>query len=213
MANLKPCVLMLDTEVESRGDLATAIVEAGFEVRRESSSGGGIAQVLEVDPDVILMSEEMPPLDGVVMLSLLRRMTMAPIIVVGSKGESVAVEALLQGADMYVAEPVRQRELVARVRALVRRHRAGEKNDFLRRGRRRAGGGALSDLARLWSLFTVRRLSVSWMQVLFVIVVGLAVLSTIVLVVQDARIGDLEERVTTFETVRIEVVAPAEDSG
>ena len=213
MANLKPCVLMLDTEVDSWGDLATAILEAGFEVRRESSSGRGIAQVLEIDPDVILMSEEMPPLDGVVMLSLLRRMTMAPIIVVGSKGESVAVEALLQGADMYVAEPVRKRELVARVRALVRRHRAGEKNDFLRGGRPGVGGGALSDLARLWSLFTVRRPSVSWMQVLFVMVVGLAVLLTIVSVVQDARIGDLEERVTTFETVRIEVVAPAEDSG
>ncbi len=213
MANLKPCVLMLDTEVESRGDLATAIVEAGFEVRRESSSGGGVAQVLDVDPDVILMSQEMPPLDGVVMLSLLRRMTTAPIIVVGSKDDSVAVEALLQGADMYVAEPVRQRELVARVRALVRRHRAGEKDDFLRGGRRKAEGGALRDLARLWSLFTVRRPSVSWMQVLFVMVVGLAVLLSIVSVVQDARIGDLEERLATFETVRIEVVAPAEDSG
>ena len=213
MANFKPCVLMLDREVESRGDLATAIVEAGFEVRRESSSGGGVAQVLEADPDVILMSEEMPPLDGVAMLSLLRRMTMAPIIVVGSKGDSVEVEALLQGADMYVAEPVRQRELVARVRALVRRHRAGEKDDFLRGGRRQAEGGALGDSARLWSLFAVRRPSVSWMQVLLVIVVGLAVLLTIVSVVQDARIGDLEERVTTFETVRIEVVAPTEDSG
>ena len=213
MANLKPCVLMLDTEVESRGDLATAILKAGFEVRRESSSGGGIAQVLEVDPDVILMSEEMPPLDGVVMLSLLRRMTIAPIIVVGSKDESVAVEALLQGADMYVAEPVRQRELVARVRALVRRYRAGEDNDFLGGGRRKAGGGTLRDLARLWSLFTVRRPSVSWIQVLFVVVVGLAVLLTIVSVVQGARIADLEERLTTFETVRIEVVAPAEDSG
>ena len=204
---------MLDPEVESRGDLATAIVEAGFEVRRESSSGGGIAQVLEVDPDVILLSQDMPPLDGVVMLSLLRRMTMAPIIVVGSRGESVAVEALLQGADMYVAEPVRQRELVARVRALVRRYRAGETNDFLRGDHRKAGGGAPSYLARLWSLFTVRRPAVSWMQVLFVLVVGIAVLLTIVSVVQDARIGDLEERVTTFETVRIEVVAPTEDSG
>ena len=213
MANFKPRVLMLDTEVESRSDLATAIVEAGFEVRRESSSGGGVAQVLDVDPDVILMSQEMPPLDGVVMLSLLRRMTTAPIVVVGSKDDSVAVEALLQGADMYVAEPVRQREMVARVRALVRRHRAGEKNDFLRGGRRKAGDGALRDLARLWSLFTVLRPSVSWMHVLLVTVVGLAVLLTIVSVVQDARIGELEERVTTFETVRIEVVAPAEDSG
>ncbi len=213
MANFKPCVLMLDTEVESRSDLAAAIVEAGFEVRRESSSGGGIAQVLEVDPDVILLSEDMPPLDGVVMLSLLRRMTMAPIIVVGSKGASVAVEAVLQGADMYVAEPVRQRELVARVRALVRRHRAGERNDLLREGRRREGGGALRDLARLWSPWTWWLPPISWMQVLFVLVVGIAVLLAIVSVGQDARIGDLEERVTTFETVRIEVVAPTEDSG
>ena len=51
------------------------------------------------------------------------------------------------------------------------------------------------------------------MQVLFVTVVGLAVLLIMVSVVQDARLGELEERVTTFETVRIEVVAPAEDSG
>jgi hypothetical protein len=48
------------------------------------------------------------------------------------------------------------------------------------------------------------------MRVLFVMVVGLAVLLTIVSVVQDARIGDLEERVTTFET---EGVAPAEEPG
>ncbi len=44
-------------------------------------------------------------------------------------------------------------------------------------------------------------------------VVGIAVVLTIVSGVTDARIGDLEERVTTFETVRIEVVAPTEDSG
>ena len=192
MEKFKPCVLMLDPEVESRGDLATAIVEAGFEVRRESSSGGGIAQVLEVDPDVILLSQDMPPLDGVVMLSLLRRMTMAPIIVVGSRGESVAVEALLQGADMYMAEPVRQRELVARVRALIRRYRAGETNDVLRGDRRKAAGGVPLDWASLWSLFTVRQPPISWMQVLFVLVVGIAVVLTIVSVVQDARIGDLE---------------------
>ncbi len=213
MEDFKPCVLMLDTKVELRGDLATAIVEAGFEVRRESSSSGGVAQVLEVDPDLILMNQKMPPLDGVPMLSLLRRMTMAPIIVVGSRGESVAVEALLQGADMYMAEPVRQRELVARVRALIRRYRAGETNDVLRGDRRKAGGGVPLDWARLWSLFTVRQPPISWMQVLFVLVVGIAVVLTIVSVVQDARIGDLEERVTTFETVRIEVVAPTEDSG
>ncbi len=213
MADFKPCVLMLETEIESRGDLATAVVDAGFEVRRESSSGGGVAQLLEVDPDVILMSQDMPPLAGVPMLSLLRRMTTAPIIVVGSRGESVAVEALLQGADMYVAEPVRQRELVARVRALIRRHRAGEKSDLSRGGRPKAGGGALRHWARLWSLFTVRRPSVLWMRLLLVMVVGLAVVLAIVSVVQDARIGDLEERVTTFETVRIEVVAPTEDSG
>ncbi len=63
------------------------------------------------------------------------------------------------------------------------------------------------------TIFTVWQPSVSWVQVLFAMVVGLAVFLTIVSVVQDARIGDLEERVTTFETVRIEVVAPTEDSG
>ena len=63
------------------------------------------------------------------------------------------------------------------------------------------------------TIFTVRQPPGSWMQVLFVMVLGLAVLLTIVWVVQDARIDDLEERVTTFESVRIEVVAPVDDSG
>ncbi len=60
------------------------------------------------------------------------------------------------------------------------------------------------------TIFTARQPSVSRIQVLFVMVLGLAVLLTIVAVVQDARIGDLEERVTTFET---EGVTQAEDSG
>ena len=60
------------------------------------------------------------------------------------------------------------------------------------------------------TIFTARQPSVSWIQVLFVMVLGLAVMLTMVWVVQDARIGDLEERVKTFET---EGVAPAEDSG
>jgi len=60
------------------------------------------------------------------------------------------------------------------------------------------------------TIFTARQPSVSRIQVLFVMVLGIAVLLTIVSVVQDARIDDLEERVTTFET---EGVAPVEDSG
>ena len=60
------------------------------------------------------------------------------------------------------------------------------------------------------TIFTARQPSVSRIQVLFVMVLGIAVLLTIVSVVQDARIDDLEERLTTFET---EGVAQALDSG
>jgi two-component system alkaline phosphatase synthesis response regulator PhoP len=55
------------------------------------------------------------------LLPLLRRLTESPIIVLGSGGEMAMVRALFQGADFYLTRPVNVRELIARIRALLRR--------------------------------------------------------------------------------------------
>ena len=77
-------------------------------------------------PRIVIVSEEMSPIDEVELLPVLRRLTDSPIITVGSGGEMAMVQALLQGADVYLTRPVNIRELMARIRALLRRYGAAK---------------------------------------------------------------------------------------
>ena len=81
----------------------------------ESESSEGVAKVMRCNPSLVVMSEDMHSIDGVELLRLLRRLTASPIIVVGSGGETAVVEALLQGADMYISRPINYRELLSRI--------------------------------------------------------------------------------------------------
>jgi len=121
MADSRPYIMIIETDRAHCSTLAQPFDEAGFEVREETRSGQGVAGVMERDPGIVLMAAEMPPLDGVELLPLLCRLTKAPIIVMGEGGDSSVVDALLQGADVYMTRPLKHRELLARVRALMRR--------------------------------------------------------------------------------------------
>ena len=116
--------LILENNSDLSGELARLFDDAGFEVREEGHSGHGVIRVLEREPAVILMAEEMPSMDGVEVLPLIRRLTSAPIIVMSQGGDVPVANALLQGADMCMSRPLNFRELLTRVRALVRRSEA-----------------------------------------------------------------------------------------
>ena len=115
--------LIIDID-ENRRSVAWALQEAGFQVTEVLESGEGVKNVLDAGPHVIIVGEEMPPLDGVDLLPVLRRLTEAPIVVLGAGGEMAMVQALLQGADVYLTRPVHTREFMARIRALLRRYGA-----------------------------------------------------------------------------------------
>lgn len=119
-----PYVLLLETEHGLCLSMAELLHQEGLDLKEETDSGQGVARVMEQQPGAILMAEEMAPLDGVELLPLLRRLTKAPIIVLGNGGETAVVSALLQGADMYMKRPLNNRELLSRVRALFRRSSA-----------------------------------------------------------------------------------------
>ena len=128
MADSRPYILIMETDRTQCSTLAKPLDEAGFEVREETRSGQGVAGVMNRDPLVILMAEAMPLLDGVELLPLLCRLTKAPIIVMGEGGDSSVVDSLLQGADVYMTKPLKDRELLARVRALMRRSESDTKD-------------------------------------------------------------------------------------
>jgi len=121
-------VLIIDPEELERRRLHHAFAVAGLEVIEAGSAIEGLFETLERDPNLILLAEEVPPLEAGDLLLVLRRITTSPVIVIGSGGEPDEVVTLDLGADFYLRRPFSGRELIARARALLRRHRASARN-------------------------------------------------------------------------------------
>ena len=119
-----PYVLVMEVDRAFLESITQLLLEHGFDVKQAMESGEALSAVMEREPRVILLAEEMPSMDGMELLPLLRRVTRAPIVVLGSGGEAAVVKALLQGADIYLTRPVNHPELISRVRAFFRRSEA-----------------------------------------------------------------------------------------
>ena len=115
-----------------RGSIVNDLVGSNFEVTYESDGGQGVAHIIDMNPEVIVLSEDTPVVGGLEYLPLIRRVTSAPIVIVGDGDDIRVVSALVNGADMYVRKPVNSKELVSRVRALSRR--IGTESEFTRLG-------------------------------------------------------------------------------
>ena len=113
-------VLVIDSD-EGRRSLVTALQGAGFRVVEEVESGNGLRRAVEEVPGAIIMDEDMPPIDGIELLPVLRSFTDSLIVVKGSGGGLAAAQALLQGADLYLPRGVSVKEVLVRVHALLRR--------------------------------------------------------------------------------------------
>jgi DNA-binding response OmpR family regulator len=118
-----PRVVVIDANEAERQRIAAAIASAGIETLEASGSVEGLLQVLDSGPDLILLAEEMPPLEAADLLAILRRVSNAAIIVIGEDGDPEEVAALESGADSYVRRRASQRLLMARVNAVLRLHR------------------------------------------------------------------------------------------
>ena len=113
------------TDPQLKRTLIDSLSQEDIEVMHEANGGHRVANILDMNPEVIVISEDSPVLGGLEHLALVRRVTSAPIIFVGKEEEIQVISALVNGADMYVRTPVNRRELASRVRALGRR--AGSK--------------------------------------------------------------------------------------
>lgn len=117
-------VLVIDPDEVGRLRLARPLRDAKFEVIEATGAIEGLFETLERNPDLILLAEEVPPLEAGDLLPLLRRLTAAPIMVFGSGGDPEEIAALDLGADFYERRPPSAQALIARARALLRRYRA-----------------------------------------------------------------------------------------
>ena len=116
-------VLVIDQDEPERHWVVSALRQAGMVVVEASSSVEGLVNVLEEAPQVIVLAEEMPPLEAEDLVRVVRRLTDAPVIILGSGGEPREVSALERGADAYLRRPPTPATLLAWARALLRRYR------------------------------------------------------------------------------------------
>ena len=112
--------------VEDEGSIAQPLSEAlqleGFDAVVASSAGEGLRRVKDDHPDLVLLDVMLPDGDGREVLLELRRTSSLPVMMLTARGQQVdKVVGLDLGADDYVVKPFETRELVARMRAVLRR--------------------------------------------------------------------------------------------
>ncbi len=126
MSQTEGTILVVDDERSIRVSLRTILGSIGFEVLEAARGEEAVALGRMTHIDTVLLDINMPGLDGVDVCRALRKESPTlPIIMLTVQGsEDKKVEALDAGADDYITKPFQLRELIARVRAAVRRYRS-----------------------------------------------------------------------------------------
>lgn len=115
-------VLVVEDDPAIRRSIVMQLRGEGYEVVEAVDGRDGIARAKKDRPDLILTDLAMPEMDGFSLISTIRKTSMTPIIVLSVRGgESDRVRALDVGADDFVSKPFSVGELLARVRAQLRR--------------------------------------------------------------------------------------------
>jgi two-component system KDP operon response regulator KdpE len=118
----KPRILVVDDEPQLTRVLRTGLTSRGYDVRAAADGLAGFETFTDWHPDLVITDLAMPVMDGLELCRRVRAISQVPIIVLSAKGEEkTKVEALDLGADDYITKPFGIDELLARVRASLRR--------------------------------------------------------------------------------------------
>ncbi len=119
-------VLVVEDEASFVEALTIGLRREGFEVVVAVDGAEALDMFDGVQPDLVLLDVMLPKISGIDVCRQLRKRTQVPIIMVTAKGAEIdTVVGLEVGADDYVTKPYRLRELVARMRAVLRRSDTG----------------------------------------------------------------------------------------
>lgn len=120
-------ILITDDDADLVEGLRWYLEAEGFEVATASNGKAALEAFHAGKPDVVILDIMMPEMDGVQVCETIRKESDAFILMLSAKdGEIDKVRALDKGADDYVTKPFHATELVARIKALLRRSRSGE---------------------------------------------------------------------------------------
>lgn len=126
MANPDPVVLIVEDDPPIRRFLRTSLSAHGFRVHEAENGRRGIAEAGACKPDIAILDLGLPDMDGVDVVKAIRIWSELPILVLSARGaEQDKIDALDAGADDYLTKPFGMGELLARIRAALRRAARG----------------------------------------------------------------------------------------
>lgn len=115
-------ILLVDDEPLITDSLSYSLQREGFEVRSVTDGAGALEAIEDFDPDLIVLDLMLPDISGLEVCRRLRSHSSTPVIMLTARGEEIdRVLGLEVGADDYLAKPFSFRELLARIRATLRR--------------------------------------------------------------------------------------------
>ena len=115
-------ILLVCPELPMTDDLTFFLQHSGFQVVSAIEDHQAMVEMGRSEPDLILMRQNSHSLNGDELCARIRSQSTAPIIIIGrDQHQTAGVEFLEMGADAYLATPLNARELLARIRALLRR--------------------------------------------------------------------------------------------
>ncbi len=115
-------LLMIDDDEKLVGLMREYLETQGFEVAAVHDGTEGVAAALETRPELVILDLMLPGIDGLEVCRQIRRSSRVPILMLTAKGdETDRIVGLEMGADDYLPKPFNARELLARIRAILRR--------------------------------------------------------------------------------------------
>lgn len=135
MTDPKPRILVVDDEPQLTRVLLRTLSSKGYEVRVAGDGEFALQTFHDWPPSLVITDLAMPNMGGLELCRRLREISDVPIIVLSVRGEEkTKVEALDSGADDYVTKPFGMDELLARIRAALRREPSGEAQTHVHAG-------------------------------------------------------------------------------
>jgi DNA-binding response OmpR family regulator len=117
-------ILVVDDEISLQETLAYNLKKQGYEVQTTGDGTEALKIAREMKPDLIVLDVMLPGLDGFEVCRILRREMTTPVLMLTARDDEIdRVVGLEVGADDYMAKPFSMRELMARVKAMLRRVR------------------------------------------------------------------------------------------
>lgn len=119
---MEKTILIVEDDANIRELLHLYLEQEGYHIESAQDGAEGLRVFRRVHPDLVLLDLMMPVMDGTQMIRDLRTFSKTPVIVLTAKGEVLDKVTLLElGADDYITKPFEMREVIARVRAVLRR--------------------------------------------------------------------------------------------